>query len=217
MVLTFRPGRAFFEDYDRFYRHRSQSEFQFEFHDERREQIEPLKVAYLFLEKRDRRSLTDIPYVSSKDVDTARQILDAVSFDEVGKFIEFGLAQAQKTNFEVQTIGGLKQYLTAYKREKASGEARRAADDSRGADARNEALKAAYEQFLTKKADAILASLPPSEQVAVRESARASAPAPRVNYMADMLHRTARRRIILERYAERIPPFNDWQGQFKSL
>ena len=45
-------GRRIFHDYDRFYRGRHQGEMQFEFHNDREDVVEPLKVAYLFIEKR---------------------------------------------------------------------------------------------------------------------------------------------------------------------
>jgi hypothetical protein len=214
MVITFRPGRGFFEDYERFYRHRNQGEMQFEFHEDRRGQTEPIKVAYLFLEKRDGRPLSAIPYVSSRDVETARQILAAVSYEEVGAFIEFGLAEARRTNFDIQTMGGLKQYLTAYQHQKSKTEAKKVAEEARQADARLDALRASYEQFRNKKADGILKSLQAGERDAIEEQARASARAPRLGYMAEALHRAACRRLIFERYAERIASFEEWRRQF---
>src|ERR1700730_7108754 len=51
-VIVFRPSVGFFEDYERFYRRRHQGELQWAFHEDRRQISEPLKVAYLFTEKR---------------------------------------------------------------------------------------------------------------------------------------------------------------------
>jgi len=51
LIVSFRPGPAFFADYDRFYRHRSQGGLQFDFHLDQQEIAEPLKVAYRFTEK----------------------------------------------------------------------------------------------------------------------------------------------------------------------
>src|SRR5712671_2413712 len=45
-IISFRPGPAFVLDYNRFYRYRHQGEMQFEFHTERQDISEPLKVAY---------------------------------------------------------------------------------------------------------------------------------------------------------------------------
>jgi hypothetical protein len=114
LVMHFRAGAAFIADYERFYRGRHQGGIQFEFHSDQRGVAEPLKVAYLFIEKRTGRPIKDIPYVSSKDVQTAEYFLTQLPFDEVPEFLSYALAEAKKTNFDVQTLGGLKQYLPGY-------------------------------------------------------------------------------------------------------
>ena len=67
-VISFRPGSAFFDDYDRFYRRRERASAQFDFHGAQRVIAEPLRVAY-FGEKRTGQKNAGIPYVPSKDVD----------------------------------------------------------------------------------------------------------------------------------------------------
>ena len=74
-VIAFRPGSAFFADYDRFYRHRERATIQVDFERDQQAIAEPLKVAYLFVEKRHGRPQDGIPYVSSKDVETAKYLL----------------------------------------------------------------------------------------------------------------------------------------------
>src|SRR5207253_849361 len=89
LVITFRPGQLFFADYDRFYRIRRQGEIKFKFDNDQQEVAEPLKVAYLFIEKRTGQRVRDIPYVSSKEVETARHLLSQVSFAEMSDFFHF--------------------------------------------------------------------------------------------------------------------------------
>src|SRR5271157_2114395 len=102
-VLTFRPGKAFREDYDRFYRRRQQGELQWEFHADQREIGEPLRVANLFAQLKSGPAAPK-PYVSSKEVENARQLLADIPFPEMQSFLEFALSEAQKTNFDVQTL-----------------------------------------------------------------------------------------------------------------
>jgi hypothetical protein len=64
----------FFEDCERFYRDRKQGDLQFEFQGERCEVAEPLRVAYLFAEKRSGQPVASIAFVPSKDVGTAKQL-----------------------------------------------------------------------------------------------------------------------------------------------
>jgi hypothetical protein len=109
LVIVFRPGVRFFEDYERFYRRRQQGELQWAFHDDRQQTSEPLKVAYLFTEKRTGHPADSIAFVPSKDVETAKLVLAALGFDEVPAFLDYALAEAKKTNFDIKTLGGTKQ------------------------------------------------------------------------------------------------------------
>ena len=104
----FRLGVAFSEGYERFYRRRHQGELQWAFHDDRQQVSEPLKVAYLFTKKRTGHPADSIAFVPSKDVETAKLILAALGFDEVPAFLDYALAEAKKTNFDIQTLGGTK-------------------------------------------------------------------------------------------------------------
>src|SRR6266852_5776918 len=44
-----------------------------------------------------------------------RQILAEITFKEAPAFLDFALAAARETNFDVQTLGGVRQYLARYK------------------------------------------------------------------------------------------------------
>src|SRR5450755_2301640 len=114
-VLTFKPGRTFFEDYDRFYRRRAQADVSAEFTPDRRKIGEPLRFAYLFAEKRTGQPIASIAYASSKEIETARRLLTEIPFAEAPAFLDFALAAARSTNFDVQTLGGLRQYLAPFK------------------------------------------------------------------------------------------------------
>ena len=74
-VIAFRPGDGFFRDYDRYYRARLQGELQWDYGSDQRQIAEPLRVAYQFIEKRTGQKVTAQAYVSSKDVQTAKQLL----------------------------------------------------------------------------------------------------------------------------------------------
>ena len=113
LVMTFRPGSAFIADYERYYLGRQQGEVQFEFHNDREEVAEPLKVAYLFAEKRTGRPAS-VAFVNSKDVDTAKQLLAKIGMQDMPAFLDYALSQAKRTRFDVQALGGIKQYVTGY-------------------------------------------------------------------------------------------------------
>jgi hypothetical protein len=114
LFIVFRPGVGFFEDYERFYRRRHQGELQWAFYGDRQQISEPLKVAYLFAEKRTGHPADSIAFVPTKDVETAKLILATLGFDDVPAFLDYALAEAKKTNFDIQTLGGTKHYLASF-------------------------------------------------------------------------------------------------------
>ena len=113
-VLTFRPGDQFKADYRTFYTRRSPGEVRFTFHDENREIGDPHRVAYLFMERRTGRKPDAAAYVSSKDVKTAKELLAHLSMAQIPEFLDYALAEAGKTRFDPQTLGGVRQYLQGY-------------------------------------------------------------------------------------------------------
>jgi len=215
LILTFRPGTTFFADYDRFYRQRSQGDLQFDFHADRRQLAEPLKVAYLFAEKRTGKPLTLIPYVSSKDVETAKQLLKAVSFDHIVEFLDYALTEARKTGFDVQTLGGLRQYVSGYSNARKVRSATRAAAEQRNEQTRHETARRAYDQFWAAEADTLLRSLPAEEQTEIEGLARAkdSSAVLRPGPLSETIRRIACRRIAAERHRGGIPTFEEWSAR----
>ena len=47
-------------------------------------------------------------------METAKQLLAELPATELPAFIDYALAEARKTDFDVQTLGGIKQYLAGY-------------------------------------------------------------------------------------------------------
>ena len=64
--------------------------------------------------------------------------LPKLGFDDIPDFLDYALAEARKTRFDVQTLSGLKQYLAGY----LAGRQRRAA--ARATQAAREATRARY-------------------------------------------------------------------------
>lgn len=207
-VVTMRPGQLFYDDYDRFYRNRKQGDLQFEFHGERREIAEPLRVAYLFAEKRSGQPVGSIAFVPTKDVETAKQFLAELPFSEIDAFFDFALNEAARTNFDVQTLGGLKQYLAPYIAQRAK---RVAAQSAHSAD---QGLRERYAEYeIKKKAEiaALFASLPRAEKLAIELEAAGKA----VNFPENMRSFMTQRhigRITADRHDRRVETFEEWKA-----
>jgi hypothetical protein len=210
LVITFRPGAAFFLDYVRFYRHRNQADLQFDFHDDQHSISEPLKVAYLFIQRR----TGHIPAgVSSKDKDTARQFLQHIPFEEMEKFLDYSLAEAKKTNYEPQTLGGIRQYVPGYLQSRNHQAAAKAAEATRLANERQDATRLAYDRFRRIRADQLFETLPKAEQGIIEGLARASNSsgfAATNGSFAKTMFDLARARITAERHPDKIQSLEQW-------
>jgi hypothetical protein len=211
-VLTFRPGPAFFADYQRFYANRFPGQVEFKFHDEHQSVGEPHQVAYLFTEKRTGQKRDGIPYVSTKDVDTAKELLARVPMVEIPAFLDYALAEAQKTRFDVQTLGGIKQYVDGYLRRR---QAQAAAGAARQAEERETRARIDYNRFRRAEIEALLKTLPIDERNAIEASARAMAlPGGRKDgSLAQTFFEINRARIMAERHPVPLTSFEQWRRQ----
>jgi len=212
-VMTFRPGSAFFTDYDRFYRHQQRGSVQFDFHADRQEIAEPLKVAYLFVEKRNGHRSEGVPYVPSKDVETAKYLLGRVPFEDIADFLDYGLAEAKKTHFDVQTLGGLKQYLPRYQERRAQRVAQKATQVRRVAEDKATQRRMDYDRFRRAEADRLFSSLSAKERAMIEAAARAKAPRyGRGNgSLAQTMFEIERARITAEQHPRKIRSLEQWQ------
>lgn len=213
-VLNFRPGAGFFADYDRFYRRANRPAVEFAEHADSRQIAEPLKLAYLFAQRRSGRPQAGIPYVSSNDVKAAKFILDRIEFEQAPDFIDYALAQATKTRFDVQSLGGLRQYVDGYVSQREARATRRAAQARREAEDKATEERIEYSHYRRLQADRVFAALPAQERSAIEAAAKAKAPRSRAQgSLADIMFGIERARITAERHPAKILSFEHWQAQ----
>src|SRR5207253_8975092 len=123
----------------------------------------PMKVAYLFIERRTGRPVKDIPYVSSKEVDSARQLLKRVPLQEIAAFLDYAIVEARKTEFDMQTLGAVKQYLNRYLDTRDQRVRAKTIKASRESEERDTTSRMEYDRFRRAAADELFTS-PPSEE-----------------------------------------------------
>lgn len=210
-VLSFRPGATLFTDYQRFYRKGQQPELQLNFHADRRQISEPLKVARLFQEKLTGNAAS-LAFVSPKDVETAKQLLARTTIEDIPDFLDYALASAKSTRFDVKTLGGLKQYLPGYIKHQQAVVVAKDADHAKAKATKEQANRDAYERFWRSQAEALFASLPVSERNTIEKMARSRAPRFTVENGSLSLAFLAaeKRRITSSRYPGKIPSYEVW-------
>jgi Replication initiator protein A len=212
-VISFRPGETFFADYDRFYRKRNQGELQWNFHSDRLHISEPLKVARLFQEKLAGKATDALAFVSPKDVETAKYILGRIEFADVSPFIDYALAAAKKTRFDVKSLGGIRQYLTDYVDGRTHNAAAKVAVTARAAKEREEEEVRSYERFCRSAIEELFASLPAKEKVTIEQRARAKAPRfAAKGSLANTMYEIEKIRITRERHGSKLPTLGQWKA-----
>lgn len=212
-VITFRPGPRFVADYNTFYVRRFQGDFQFNFHEENQSIGEPHQVAYLFVEKRTGQKRDGIPYVSSKDVETAKDLLQTIPLEQMNDFLEFALSEARRTRFDLQTLGGVRQYLNSYLQAFDRRVAEKAKRSEKLVQEAEELLRAEYAGYLRHATVKLLENRPSHEKAAIENEARARARAPigGTGFFSNTLFEIERTRLTIDRYPGEVPSFEQWK------
>ena len=212
-VISFRPGQRFFGDYDRFYRQHQQSDGQGNLSAQQREIGEPLRVAYLFTEKRTGQPVSSVAFVSSGDVETAKQLLAELDPAEMPGFIDFALREAEKTAFDVRTLGGIKQYLAPYMVHMKRQLAIKAVDARRKEMERAEAEQSAYDCDRHAEAASLFETLPLEEQAAIDAQARAYAGSFGSSSFRDSQYSHRKVHLTATLHAGRLKTFEQWRSE----
>jgi hypothetical protein len=213
-VLTFRPGDRFKADYQTFYTRRSPGEVRFTFHDENRAIGDPHRVAYLFMEKRTGRKPEATAYVSSKEVETAKELLAHLSLAQIPDFLDYALAEAGKTRFDLQTLGGVRQYLNGYQQSRVRRTATKSAVEARQSEQRQTQLRLDYDQYRRTEAQRLFDRLPAGQKAEIEAQAQAklSADGPVSDYMVQTLIRVEKLRLTIERHPAHVADFEQWSA-----
>ena len=112
--LVFHPGAGFFEDYEHFYKRRMQAELPFTLAvDETTIQKPQEIVRYFYQRLYGTNEANDLGF-SEKETAFAVSLLEKHPEEDLRSFIDYGLAEANKTNFDIKTLGGLKKYYLPY-------------------------------------------------------------------------------------------------------
>jgi hypothetical protein len=213
-VLSFRPGDQFKADYRTFYARRSAGEVRFAFHDETREIGDPHRVTYLFMEKRTGRKPDGTAFVSSKDVQTAKDLLSHLNMTQIPEFLDYAFAEAGKTRFDLQTLGGVRQYLQGYLEGLERRRSGKAAAEARRAEERKTQLRLDYDQYRRDEALRLFDGLPAIEQASIEALVRSklSAEGPIPAYMTQTLTKVEKLRLTIERHPGSILDFSQWSA-----
>ena len=170
--LTFYPGRGFFEDYDQAYGGGVQLGLELDTSAQQESPDSRAVVAYFHRQRLDTDALEQQSF-TDKELDFARELLDDQPLDQVESFIDFALSKAQQTNYDVQTLVGIRQYrgdFNAYRQERQKEIQERKRKRRRRKEAeREQAIEDRYFCLRKERIAAIKSSLTDDELSALKE------------------------------------------------
>jgi Replication initiator protein A len=208
--IVFRPGKGFFRDYDHFYLGKSTRILQFERAADEAKVQQPLAVTRYFFEQRlGSINLGDQRFTEG-DIEFARDLIARIGCDECRPFIDYALASAKTTNFDMKTLRGIKQYLVSWEANKEQRARARAREQERVAAARQQALKDTYDTMARRHAVSYLETLSLEARATIKAEAEE-----RVMQKSgkgtgfNMIVAMEERRIALQRHP--TPSFEEWQ------
>ena len=161
-----------------------------------------------FPEKRTGHKVSSIAFVNSKDVETARQFLTEITIEEAPSFLDFALEAASRTNFNVQTLGGLRQYLAPYKARQAAAASTKRMEAARTQEENN---RLAYDRYRREAAGALFQSLPTGEQETIEGLAERAAARFDGSLRASM-RGVYRAQIAAQRHPDAIKTIEEWKA-----
>ena len=144
-------------------------------------------------------------------METAKLVLAVLGFDEVPAFLEYALAEAKKTNFNIQTLGGTKQYLASFLALGERNLAGRARQAARKGQEQEVAEQQGYDRARRSAAADIFAALPKSEQDIIEGLAQTRATKFSGTLRGSMTDFN-RVRFTIDRHGDKLITFEQWQS-----
>ena len=215
--MVFKPGAAFFYDYEHFYNKGGKNRLlPFPEAADRAQLKAPYTAVRVFYKRilcADDRTL-DAMVFPVKDITLARQMIDQFGEEGFLDLIQFALTEAPKTNFQMQSVAAVKTYLPAWQADRERRAKRLVAQQHEEAKREREKLEQAYESFRRQMAIAYVEKCSPAERDEIHRLAgeKIDADYPPHHPMRKIVLDAAARSLILERCT--LPDLETWlQGR----
>lgn len=169
--LVFKPGKGFFQDYETFYLGKPARILQFERRADEEQIQQPLTVARYFINQRPGAAAQHDSYFSSAEIEFARELIERFGLDECRPFIDYALACAKETKFDMKTLRATRQYLAGWEANQAHRETSRVKEKERAEKARLENLKDTYNTMVKRHAATYLEGLAETQRREIRDQA----------------------------------------------
>jgi hypothetical protein len=211
--IIFHPGPGFFEDYERFYRRRMQNELPFMLATDTQTIQKPIEIVLYFHQKQSGNADTSIEFgFSEKETLFASSLLEKHGVEEVKAFIDYGLAEARKTNFDIRSIGGLKKYYPSYTQELSKKAKAKERDIEEEKQQREDRQRHAYVAYRAAEVARIRSALPSSEIEGIESEVRREieAKSPGIKVFSGWMRQRVDHALV-QQHGHGILSFEEWQ------
>ncbi len=209
--VSFRPGKNFFVDYEHFYRRGKVRVLQFQHSSDKFHIQKPLELVAYFYKKLKGVDVLDTNIFSGKDTDFLRALDAQFGEDGVRDLIDYAVAEAPKTQFVMQTVHAIKQYIPAWQAEKEKRIATRARQRRDEENQKEERKQIEYEHFIKAELHYYIDSLSPEERANLtnRVADLVDVKHPKGSPVHSISMRIVERQLIQE--AHPLPSFDEWK------
>jgi hypothetical protein len=120
--------------------------------------------------------------------------------------------EARRTDFDIQTLGGTKQYLAGYLAERKQGATRQSAEAARRRQEQVDAEQQAHNSSRRAQASAIFATLSDAERQAIEAEAHTHA-AKFEGTLRSSIYEFGKIRFTIERHNDKLMTFEQWNTE----
>lgn len=209
--VVFKPGAAFFKDYELFYLGSRARVLQFQQTEDQHTIQRPYELAKLFYTRLHGKLESAEGIISQKDADYGKSLIERFGEDAARDLVDFALNEAPKTQFHMQSFRAVETYLPRWQAARdLRAEARKRADDQ--ARKQNEdRLRTEYDEVALSEIFKHLESMTAEDREQLRQEALAALPEA-TRHPSSMGHglmlQVGERRILRQRLA--LPTFEVW-------
>jgi hypothetical protein len=208
-TFVFHPGPGFFEDYQRFYG--GQPQLPFAKAADEKNLHQPMRVVQYFYTKLYQTDELGDFILSDKDVAQAAKLLEKHPYEEVCGFIDYALAEAKKTAYDVKTFMGIQTYhpgFLAYRKTLLQAETQ---EKQRQEEARHRELEERYRTFRKQRLKELRDGLSAEEFQAIERTARTRVEATHPHAIGrEILVRIQVDQLLAEKHV--LPSLDEWKA-----
>ena len=209
--LSFWPGSSFFEDYHQFYAPHQQPPMLVRKTQDEQTIQRPMELVAYFYRRLYRTDTVDEAIFSNKETAFAAALLENYSFEDLQAWVDFALAEARRTGFDIRSFGGIRQYAAAFEARRVQERQHHEREMAQVSERRERQLQDRYQQFYRSELLRLRQAMGAEALAALEEQVRQGLGDEANGIGARFLVRVRVDQILVQQH--QVPSFEQWQQQ----